>query len=56
MPTSRKSAHNAVYDLMILQRYGINVAPITFDSMIAEWVSNPISKFLGLKGLVAQTA
>ena len=49
-----KSAHNAVYDLMILQRYGINVAPITFDSMIAEWVNNPISKFLGLKSLVAQ--
>ncbi|MCY3978286.1 MAG: DNA polymerase I [Chloroflexi bacterium] len=49
-----KSAHNAVYDLIILQRYGINVAPITFDSMIAEWVNNPISKFLGLKALVAQ--
>jgi DNA polymerase-1 len=50
-----KAAHNALYDLVILQRYGINVAPIAFDSMIAEWVNNPISKFLGLKGLVAQT-
>ena len=50
-----KSAHNAVYDLMILQRYGISVAPITFDTMLAEWVKNPISKFLGLKALVAQT-
>ena len=50
-----KTAHNAVYDLMILKRYGIEVAPISFDTMIAEWVNNPISKFLGLKGLVAQT-
>jgi DNA polymerase-1 len=50
-----KTAHNAVYDVMILRRYGINVAPITFDTMLAEWVNNPISKFLGLKALVAQT-
>lgn len=50
-----KTAHNAVYDLMILRRYGINVAPIAFDTMLAEWVNNPISKFLGLKALVAQT-
>ena len=40
---------------MILQRYGISVSPITCDTMLAEWVNNPISKFLGLKGLVAQT-
>lgn len=50
-----KSAHNAVYDLMILQRYGIQAAPIAFDTMLAEWVKNPISKFLGLKALSAQT-
>ncbi len=54
-PAIAKSAHNAVYDLMILQRYGINAAPIAFDTMLAEWVKNPISKFLGLKALVAQT-
>ncbi len=53
-PSIAKIAHNAVYDVMILRRYGINVAPITFDTMIAEWVSNPISKFLGLKALVSQ--
>lgn len=54
-PNIAKTAHNAVYDLMILRRYGINVSPITFDTMLAEWVKNPISKFLGLKALVAQT-
>ena len=54
-PAIPKTAHNAVYDLMILRRYGIEVTPISFDTMIAEWVNNPISKFLGLKALVAQT-
>ncbi len=54
-PKIPKTAHNAVYDLMIMQRYGIDVAPIAFDTMLAEWVQNPISKFLGLKALVAQT-
>ena len=54
-PSIAKTAHNAVYDLMILRRYGIEVSPIAFDTMLAEWVNNPISKFLGLKALVAQT-
>ena len=53
-PNIPKTAHNAVYDLMICQRYGIKVAPIAFDTMLAEWVNNPISKFLGLKALTAQ--
>ena len=29
-PNIPKTAHNAVYDVMILQRYGIDVAPIAF--------------------------
>jgi DNA polymerase I len=49
-----KVAHNAIYDFIVLKRYGIDVAPITFDTMLAEWVANPISKFLGLKSLVSQ--
>ena len=53
-PDIPKVAHNAIYDMMVLQRYGIEVAPVTFDTMIAEWVTNPISKFLGLKGLILQ--
>lgn len=51
-PKIPKVAHNANYDLVVLQRYGIDVAPITFDTMIAEWVLDPLSKFLGLKNLV----
>lgn len=53
-PAIAKCAHNAVYDLMILARYGINVNPVSFDTMLAEWFCNPISKFLGLKALVSQ--
>ncbi len=53
-PAIAKCAHNAIYDVMILARYGINTRPISFDTMLAEWVCNPISKFLGLKSLVAQ--
>lgn len=50
-----KVAHNAGYDLVILQRYGIDVTPITFDTMIAEWLHSPEGKFLGLKNLARQT-
>ncbi|MCY4465250.1 MAG: DNA polymerase I [Chloroflexi bacterium] len=54
-PAIPKVAHNAIYDLIILQRYGIDVAPIAFDTLLAEWLSNPISKFLKLKSLVAHS-
>lgn len=48
-PDIPKYAHNANYDLVVMQRYGIDVQPIRFDSMIAEWLIDPGSKFLGLK-------
>jgi len=53
-PGIPKVAHNASYDVMIMRRYGIDVAPVRFDTMLAEWVCNPISKFMGLKALAAQ--
>ena len=53
-PDIPKYAHNAVYDLVVMQRYGIDVQPIAFDTMIAEWVRDPVSRFLGLKRLVLQ--
>ncbi|MCP4423904.1 MAG: DNA polymerase I, partial [Chloroflexi bacterium] len=46
-----KIAHNAKYDYMILERYGLPVAPITFDTMIAEWLTDPATKHKGLKDL-----
>ncbi|MEP0764472.1 MAG: DNA polymerase I [Chloroflexota bacterium] len=50
-PRIPKVAHNASYDLVVMRRYGINVTPITFDTMVAEWISDPSSRNLGLKAL-----
>ncbi len=48
-PTIPKIAHNAKYDLTMLQRYGLTVTPITFDTMLAAWLLEPASRGLGLK-------
>jgi len=48
-PAKEKWAHNATYDLIMMRRYGLDVTPITFDSMIAEWILNPDSRNKGLK-------
>jgi DNA polymerase-1 len=50
-PKIPKVGHNLKYDYVILARYGIRVAPLAFDSMIAEWLVNPASHNLGLKNL-----
>jgi DNA polymerase I len=46
-----KVAHNSKYDYAVLERYGITVGPLVFDTMIAEWLCDPSSKHLGLKNL-----
>ncbi len=46
-----KFGHNAVYDLVIMRRHGVDVQPITFDTMIAEWLRDPSSRNLRLKDL-----
>lgn len=50
-PKIGKVAHNAKYDYIVLARYGLKVAPLTFDTMIAEFVVDPGSRNLGLKNL-----
>jgi DNA polymerase-1 len=50
-PNIPKVAHNAKYDYTILDRHGLRTAPITFDTMIAEFLTNPASKHKGLKDL-----
>jgi DNA polymerase-1 len=50
-PALPKYAHNANYDLTVLAEHGLEVAPVTCDTMIAEWLINPDSRSLGLKGL-----
>ena len=46
-----KIAHNAKYDYTILDRYNLRVFPITFDTMIGEWLTDPATKHKGLKDL-----
>lgn len=50
-PEIGKAAHNAKYDYIVLARYGLTVTPLTFDTMIAEFVVDPGSRNLGLKNL-----
>jgi DNA polymerase-1 len=50
-PKIGKIAHNAKYDYIVLARYGLKVTPLTFDTMIAEFVVDPGSRDLGLKNL-----
>jgi DNA polymerase I len=50
-PHIPKAGHNLKYDFVMLARNGLRVAPLAFDSMIAEWVINPTSRNLGLKNL-----
>ncbi|HZK17436.1 MAG TPA: DNA polymerase I [Anaerolineaceae bacterium] len=48
-PKIEKVAHNAKFDLVVLHQAGFAVDPITFDTMIAEWLISPNSHNLGLK-------
>ena len=48
-----KVAHNAKYDYIVLARYGLIVSPLTFDTMLAEFIVDPASRHLGLKNLSA---
>ena len=50
-PTIPKVAHNAKFDFTILDLHGLHVSPITFDTMIAEFLTNPASLHKGLKDL-----
>jgi DNA polymerase-1 len=47
----RKVAHNAKYDVMVLRRYGLDVWPVAFDTMVAAYLLNPGARGIGLKDL-----
>lgn len=53
-PNIPKIAHNATYDVVVMRQHGLDVRPIYFDTMLAEWVRDPISRFLGLKNFARQ--
>ncbi len=46
-----KVAHNAKFDITLLQRHGFAVAAPLADTMIAAWLIDPASRGLGLKTL-----
>jgi len=50
-PKIGKIAHNAKYDYIVLARQGLQVSPLTFDTMLAEFIIDPASHSLGLKNL-----
>ncbi|HLC44917.1 MAG: DNA polymerase I [Candidatus Doudnabacteria bacterium RIFCSPHIGHO2_01_FULL_50_11] len=52
VPAIQKWAHNAKYDYLVLRRHGIEVSPISFDTMISAYVLNPGSRSYSLDNLV----
>ena len=50
-PHVPKIGHNLKYDFVVLARNGLKPSPLAFDTMIAEWLTNPASHNLGLKNL-----
>lgn len=50
-PAIEKVGHNLKYDVIVLARHGLNVTPLSFDTMIAEWLIDPASHSLGLKDM-----
>ncbi len=50
-PKIMKAGHNIKYDALVLGNYGLQVTPLSFDTMIAEWLIDPSSHSLGLKDM-----
>jgi DNA polymerase-1 len=50
-PKIGKIAHNAKYDYIVLARRGLRVSPLTFDTMLAEFIIDPASRTMGLKNM-----
>jgi DNA polymerase-1 len=46
-----KIGHHLKYDFIMLARNGLRVEPLGFDTMIAEWVTDPSTRHLGLKDM-----
>jgi DNA polymerase I len=48
-PNIGKVAHNAKFDMMVLERHGAIVRGLRFDTMVATYLINPGRRGLGLK-------
>lgn len=52
-PAKIKIGHNLKYDALVLRNAGLDVRPLSFDTMIAQWLIDPTSR-LGLKDIVEE--
>lgn len=50
-PHIEKAGHNLKYDALVLKENGLQVTPLSFDTMIAAWLVDPASHALGLKDM-----
>lgn len=50
-PGIAKAGHNIKYDALMIGNYGLDIRPISFDTMIAGWLIDPASRNLGLKDM-----
>ena len=53
-PRIAKVCHNAIFDLIVLQRHGMPVKGLTVDTMIAAWLLEPEARGIGLKNQAFQ--
>ena len=50
-PKIEKVGHNIKFDALVLGNYGLETYPLSFDTMLAEWLIDPSSHNLGLKDM-----
>ena len=50
-PAKPKMGHHLKYDVIVLAEHGLLVSPLSFDTLLAEWIVNPSSRALGLKDM-----
>ncbi len=50
-PQRPKCGQNAKYDMLVMSRYGVNMAGVVFDTMIASYLLNPSSRQHNLDAL-----
>jgi DNA polymerase-1 len=53
-PKKRIIGHNLKFDSLVLMKQGLTPKPLSFDTMIAEWLVDPASHRLGLKDMAEE--
>jgi DNA polymerase I len=48
-PSKGKTGQHLKYDLLVMEHHGLRPTPLTFDTLLAEYLINPASRNLGLK-------